>query len=107
MDRRSFLKMLGAAAPVAAISPTYFFAPKGGWHRTYSFKDVTGIFVPDYRLSTAITDDLDSLGRINGICRKPAIRNGNIILLGPETDSQLRQRIIEQINDQSKYGKWV
>jgi hypothetical protein len=31
MDRRSFLRMLGLAAPVAAVAPTYFFAPVGGW----------------------------------------------------------------------------
>ena len=31
MNRRSFLKLLGAAGPVAAVVPTYFFAPVGGW----------------------------------------------------------------------------
>jgi hypothetical protein len=32
MNRRRFLQMLGMAAPVAAVAPTYFFAPVGGWH---------------------------------------------------------------------------
>lgn len=31
MNRRSFLRMLASAAPVAAVAPTYFFAPVGGW----------------------------------------------------------------------------
>lgn len=31
MNRRGFLKLLGAAAPVALAKPTYFFAPVGGW----------------------------------------------------------------------------
>lgn len=31
MDRRSFLKLFAAAVPVAAVAPTYFFAPVGGW----------------------------------------------------------------------------
>lgn len=31
MNRRSFLKMLASAAPVATVAPTYFFAPPGGW----------------------------------------------------------------------------
>lgn len=31
MDRRSFLKLFAAAGPVAAVAPTYFFAPIGGW----------------------------------------------------------------------------
>lgn len=31
MNRRSFLKMMGSVAPVAAVAPTYFFAPVGGW----------------------------------------------------------------------------
>ena len=31
MDRRSFLKLFAAAGPVAAVAPTYFFAPVGGW----------------------------------------------------------------------------
>lgn len=31
MNRRVFLRLLGAAAPVAAVAPTYFFAPVGGW----------------------------------------------------------------------------
>lgn len=31
MDRRGFLKLFAAAAPVAAIAPKYFFAPIGGW----------------------------------------------------------------------------
>lgn len=40
MDRRNFLKALGGTT-------AYFFAPVGGWpRRTYSFKDVNGIFRP-------------------------------------------------------------
>lgn len=31
MNRRSFLKLFAAAGPAAAIAPTYFFAPIGGW----------------------------------------------------------------------------
>lgn len=31
LTRRGFLKMLGMAAPVAAVAPKYFFAPIGGW----------------------------------------------------------------------------
>lgn len=31
MNRRSFLKIFAAAGPVAAVAPTYFFAPVGGW----------------------------------------------------------------------------
>jgi hypothetical protein len=31
MNRRSFLKLFTAAGPVAAVAPTYFFAPVGGW----------------------------------------------------------------------------
>ena len=31
MNRRSFLKLFAAAGPVAAVAPTYFFAPVGGW----------------------------------------------------------------------------
>lgn len=31
MNRRAFLKLFAAAGPVAAIAPTYFFAPVGGW----------------------------------------------------------------------------
>lgn len=33
MNRRHFLKLLSATAPVAAAAPTYFFAPRGGWHQ--------------------------------------------------------------------------
>lgn len=32
VSRRSFLRLLGMAAPVAAAAPKYFFAPVGGWH---------------------------------------------------------------------------
>lgn len=32
MNRRDFLKLFAAAGPVAAVAPTYFFAPGGGWH---------------------------------------------------------------------------
>jgi hypothetical protein len=31
MNRRYFLKLFAAAGPVAAVAPTYFFAPVGGW----------------------------------------------------------------------------
>lgn len=31
MNRRNFLKLFAGAAPVAAVAPTYFFAPVGGW----------------------------------------------------------------------------
>ena len=31
LSRRSFLSMLGLAAPVAVVAPTYFFAPRCGW----------------------------------------------------------------------------
>ena len=31
MDRRAFLRLFAAAGPVAAVAPTYFFAPVGGW----------------------------------------------------------------------------
>ena len=37
MDRRSFLKLFGLAAPIAAVAPTYFFAPIGGWHSDVIF----------------------------------------------------------------------
>jgi hypothetical protein len=32
LTRRGFLQLFGLAAPVAAVAPTYFFAPVGGWH---------------------------------------------------------------------------
>jgi hypothetical protein len=35
MDRRSFLKLFAAAAPVAVVAPTYFFAPRGGWPQRF------------------------------------------------------------------------
>lgn len=31
MNRRTFLRILAGTAPVIAVAPTYFFAPKGGW----------------------------------------------------------------------------
>lgn len=31
LSRRGFLKMLGGAAVVTAVAPTYVFAPTGGW----------------------------------------------------------------------------
>lgn len=31
MNRRSFLKLFAAAGSVAAVAPTYFFAPVCGW----------------------------------------------------------------------------
>jgi hypothetical protein len=31
MNRRASLKLFAAAGPVAAVAPTYFFAPVGGW----------------------------------------------------------------------------
>ncbi len=31
MDRRSFLRSFFGGATVAAVAPTYFFAPIGGW----------------------------------------------------------------------------
>ncbi len=31
VSRRCFLRLLAGAAPVLAVAPTYFFAPKGGW----------------------------------------------------------------------------
>jgi hypothetical protein len=34
MNRRNFLKMLASSVPVAAVAPTYFFAPVGGWPRS-------------------------------------------------------------------------
>lgn len=38
MNRRNFLKMLASAAPVAAVAPTYFFAPPGGWRSTVRYE---------------------------------------------------------------------
>lgn len=35
MNRRAFLKLFAAAGPVAAVAPTYFFAPVGGWPRRF------------------------------------------------------------------------
>lgn len=48
MNRRSFLSLFGSAAAVAAVKPTYFFAPVGGWKSLprYSFRDVNGIYAP-------------------------------------------------------------
>lgn len=40
MNRRSFLRILAGAAPVAAIAPTYFFAPLGGWKPVISRFDM-------------------------------------------------------------------
>lgn len=51
MNRRGFLKLLGMAAPVAAVAPKYFFAPIGGWK-----SDV--ILNPGYHFDTIIADDL-------------------------------------------------
>lgn len=31
MNRRDFLRLFAAASPAAAVAPTYFFAPVGGW----------------------------------------------------------------------------
>ena len=42
MNRRSFLGLFGAASASAIVKPTYFFAPAGGWIKTYGFKDVQG-----------------------------------------------------------------
>lgn len=36
MNRRNFLKLLASAAPVAAVAPKYFFAPVGGWPRSFA-----------------------------------------------------------------------
>lgn len=32
MNRRNFLRSLAIITPAAAVAPTYFFAPIGGWH---------------------------------------------------------------------------
>jgi hypothetical protein len=44
VNRRAFLKLFAAAGPVAAIAPTYFFAPIGGWR---SDVIVNPLFPPD------------------------------------------------------------
>jgi hypothetical protein len=31
VNRRSFLSLMGFAAPAVIVKPTYFFAPLGGW----------------------------------------------------------------------------
>lgn len=43
-SRRSFLKMLGLGLPAAAVAPTYFFAPIGGWKS----EAITNPFSIDY-----------------------------------------------------------
>jgi hypothetical protein len=51
MNRRSFLKMLGLVVPVAAVAPTYFFAPRDGWDVTASGLSLPAcnqFFTPDF-----------------------------------------------------------
>lgn len=53
MNRRNFLKLLSAAAPVAAAAPTYFFAPIGGWHQTK-----VGVYIPGAGRTTATIEEV-------------------------------------------------
>lgn len=55
MDRRQFLRILAGAAPVAAIAPTYFFAPRGGWKTSASGM----VFLYD---RAKMMDDADAAG---------------------------------------------
>ena len=60
MNRRDFLRLFAAAAPVAAVAPKYFFAPVGGWHSDLivhpkdpaCFEHVAAAQELSYRLST-------------------------------------------------------
>lgn len=48
MDRRGFLKLFATALPVAAVAPTYFFAPIGGWESDIIASPWDGNVYPAY-----------------------------------------------------------
>jgi hypothetical protein len=79
MNRRSFMSMFGAGLTSVAVNPVHFLAPVGGWRggRTYSFKDVSGLYLsPDPLVLGALwPDDVIWLCRVLG-----------------ETDAQLCKR---------------
>lgn len=48
LDRRGFLRLLGGAAVVGVVAPTYVFAPSGGWPPAvakpmYQFKEMNAV----------------------------------------------------------------
>ena len=81
--RRDFLRMLGLAAPVAAVAPTYVFAPIGGWRSdvivnpaTFPIRDQAALLAllsrTDVQLMS-LEEDLTRLGlRIAGTGLRPA-----------------------------------
>ena len=103
MDRRSFLSLLGLAAP------TYFFAPRGGWLKSGS------VWMPDVTAGLPFYRDIDNdelrmiqeelykypphlvvtgklltdLGEVVNVIRKPWPTL--------ETDAELRRRMIDKL----------
>ena len=51
-SRRGFLKMLGGAAVVGAVAPTYVFAPERGWN--------AGVIYPTYQFGFTGFKDLNT-----------------------------------------------
>ena len=64
MDRRSFLKLFAAAAPVAAVAPTYFFAPVGGWHSDVIVHAPPTVMGVQQRLNAAMDRIDDYMNRV-------------------------------------------
>lgn len=104
MNRRGFLKLFSGAATAAAVAPTYFFAPAGGWKPVdrslprYSFSNINGIYAADMNLVIATGIDLDAIGRITGFYRRPPMYSERgLIIQNPESDHELRARIVDEL----------
>lgn len=113
VSRRGFLKFLGAAVPIAAVAPTYFLPPIGGWksdvivnpNTTPNWSqltpqqimaDINYLIEKTYLESANLNPhfivsgyQLDQIGRLNGVSRK----------LG-ETDESMRNKVQRRINEQ-------
>lgn len=77
MNRRSFLRLFGAAAPIIAAKPTYFFAPIGGWESA----EIVNPFLNNISAST-LDDWVDQISYQNFFVSTPLqawarIRNVN------------------------------
>lgn len=95
MDRRGFLKLFATALPVAAVAPTYFFAPIGGWKSkaiwhspwdTWSYSPRSNVEI--YNVAVPVGGDTASGGEVTYQMLLDAYAHGlpgpDTVILGPK-----------------------